>query len=268
MTIQKLHLISSNSLREPGACQFMWLETNAECFSDSAKMHAFVPIDISCNHAQRTPRHADYDFVRLPYRQQAIAGFRSFGLPHDCAKLVHKLRDFVPVDRRLPNQLVGLAQQLFDFFARRFGTHSLTPYWGLSISAASAVPCLCSIFAQSQERKLKLIGNDDSNPLAYVISHNLHRRHLDASQRSMVAARIKPMFEAQAEGRMSAGGKAARRGESNAVEKLPPHVARLTTDAEIHGEGKQYTTADVLEGLKARDAAGASVNVSLLSRQG
>lgn len=48
------------------------------------------------------------------------------------------------------------------------------------------------------------IGSDEAK-LAFVISANIHRRHLDSSQRAVVAAKLKPIFEAQAAKRQKAG---------------------------------------------------------------
>lgn len=42
---------------------------------------------------------------------------------------------------------------------------------------------------------------DGDDPVAFVLSQNLHRRHLNESQRGVVGARLKPLYEAEAKKR-------------------------------------------------------------------
>ena len=80
------------------------------------------------------------------------------------------------------------------------------------------------------------VGTDEEK-LSYVVSVNLHRRHLKTSQRAMVAAKLLPLYEEQAAKRQKATLK--KGSKTPDVENLPPR-----------------------ENGKARDKAGAALNVS------
>jgi N6-adenosine-specific RNA methylase IME4 len=74
-------------------------------------------------------------------------------------------------------------------------------------------------------------GGEGESPTAWVMSANLRRRHLNESQRSVVAAHALKMFEAEAKERQRLGGrpkKGSAPGRSAAVEMKSAAVAAAT----------------------------------------
>jgi hypothetical protein len=101
----------------------------------------------------------------------------------------------------------------------------------------------------------KWIPVPGTSPITYVVSLNVHRRHLDASQRAMIAADLIPMYEVEAKERQRQGGreklpaKLPEAGEAREkvaeVVKVSP---RLVTDALTV---KREAKPDVIEAVKA-----------------
>jgi len=69
------------------------------------------------------------------------------------------------------------------------------------------------------EPRFEQYAGDD--PLAFVVSKNLHRRHLTASQRAILAAKLLPAFEAQAKERQRKAGERYHRGSRKVPARLP-----------------------------------------------
>lgn len=95
---------------------------------------------------------------------------------------------------------------------------------------------------------------EGGTPLRFVLSHNLHRRHLSVGQRAAIAAEVLPMFEEEARkrqvegardgGRASAPGRPAEKGVGQKTQSFPRKSS---------GRGPV---------LRARDEAAAMMNVS------
>lgn len=71
------------------------------------------------------------------------------------------------------------------------------------------------------------------DPLAYVLSANLHRRHLDASQRSLIASNVANMRQGERSDLPSIGGKLSRSDAGkllNVSEKSVERAAKVITD--------------------------------------
>jgi hypothetical protein len=69
--------------------------------------------------------------------------------------------------------------------------------------------------------RFRVYAGECGSPLAFVVAKNLHRRHLTESQRALLAARLKPLFEEEARQRQRAALKQGRESpvRSNLTER-------------------------------------------------
>jgi len=103
------------------------------------------------------------------------------------------------------------------------------------------------------------------DPVNYVLSHNLHRRHLTPSQKAMIATSALPLFEAEARKRQVEGGRLkevvapmpqASTKSRDQVAKLFGVSPRLVTDAKLVANTDPELAAKVRSGeLYAGEAA-------------
>jgi hypothetical protein len=122
------------------------------------------------------------------------------------------------------------------------------------------------VFEQYRDSKLRA----DQSPVTWALSRNIHRRHLDASQRAQIGAELIGMYERESKERQRQGGrekvpaKLPEAGEAR--EKAADAVGvsgRLVSDAiVVKREGSPEVAAAVTSGAVSVSAAARSIRAN------
>jgi hypothetical protein len=100
---------------------------------------------------------------------------------------------------------------------------------------------------------------DETDPVAWVISHNLHRRHLTTSQRSDVAAKIATLRRGEAgNGRKVDGSKDTSISEAASQMKVSP--ASVKRAKKVHAKGSEAVKQAMADGSLPVSTAAALVD--------
>lgn len=122
---------------------------------------------------------------------------------------IHPAADLFPL--MSDQELEGLTQDI-----RENGQREPVTFWnGKLVDGRNRVNACKAIGIEADACEL----DPDTDPVKWVVSHNLHRRHLNASQKSQVALKLKKLLEPEAKERQKSG---LKKGKANPVPaKLP-----------------------------------------------
>lgn len=100
---------------------------------------------------------------------------------------------------------------------------------------------------------------EDFDPIAYVLSHNLHRRHLTTSQRSDVAAKVATLRHGEVgNGRVEVSKDTSTIDEAAAQMKVSP--ASVKRAKKVHSKGSESTKKALADGSLPVTTAAAFVD--------